>query len=120
MLTGAGATVECRARVGSFMTNRRRALPAVRGLARCARASAWPAMLVVLALALAPITPAQAQPAFSVSDLAGTWRVHILTGSGATDGPGSTLRGTIQLDSTGALLSGTLAHPDGSSTALTG
>jgi hypothetical protein len=67
-----------------------------------------------------PSPPAQAQPAFSLSDLAGTWRVHILTGSAATDRPGSTLRGTIQVDATGALLSGTLAHPDGSSTALTG
>lgn len=77
-------------------------------------------MLVVLGVALAAVTPAQAQPAFSVSDLAGTWRVHILTGSGATDGPGSTLRGTIQVDATGAVLSGTLAHPDGSATTLTG
>jgi hypothetical protein len=101
------------------MINRGRLLPKGYGLALSARASFWPVALLALMLAL-PVTPAEAQPAFSPSDLAGTWRIHILTGSGVTDVPGSTLRGTLELDATGALVAGTLGHADGSSTTLTG
>ena len=101
------------------MNNSRQTLVGIHTRGRTPRACVWLAALVLLALALT-ISPADAQPAFSAADLAGTWRIHVLTGSDATDAPGSTLRGTIQLDATGALVSGTLAQPDGSSTALTG
>jgi hypothetical protein len=63
---------------------------------------------------------ADALEAFGPADLAGSWRIHVLTGSGSDGVPGSTLRGTVQLDSTGAVVAGDVVHADGSPTSLSG
>ena len=101
------------------MVNKGRSLPGVDSFVGDIGAFAGPLILLVLSLLLL-VVPAEAQPAFGMSDLAGIWRLHILTGSAAVDVPGSTLRGTIELDATGALVTGALDHADGSTTSLAG
>lgn len=57
------------------------------------------------------------QPAFSTSDLSGTWYIYGASSGGSSEG---TIRGTVIMNASGQITGGSYTHSDGTVATLTG